>query len=96
MEAAFEGFAELGEGGGLREGVDGFGKGDALLGVEGLGAGVVLTGDDGLETAKGIDGLDGVVGAEGKGDVVAEERSPGVAVLGAVFAEALAGPQPCR
>ena len=64
---AFGGFAELGEGGGLGVGVDGFGDGEALLGVEGLGAGFVLAGDGGVEAAEGVDGFDGVVGAEGEG-----------------------------
>ncbi len=92
LEAAFEGFAELGEGGRLRVGEEGFGKGDALLGVKGLGAGFVLAGDGGVEAAEGIDGFDGVIGAEGEGDVVVEEGAPGVGVFGSIVAEACASP----
>ncbi len=73
FEAALCFFAELGEGGALGVGVDGFVEGEFFLGLEGLGAGFVLAGDGGVEAAEGVDGLDGVVGAEGEGDVVVEE-----------------------
>ena len=75
FEAAFHFFAELGEGGGLGVGVDGFVERDLLLRLEGLGAGFVLAGDGGVEATEGVDELDGVVGAEGEGDVVVRERS---------------------
>ena len=75
FEAAFWFFCELGEGGGLGVGVDGFVEGDLFLRLEGLGAGFVHAGDGGVEAAEGIDGLDGVVGAEGEDDVVVEEGS---------------------
>ena len=96
FQAAFLGFAELGEGGGLGVGVDGFGEGEALLGVEGLGAGLVLAGDGGVEAAEGGDGLDGVVGAEGQGDVVVEHGAPGVGVFGCGQGRGGRRPRPCR
>ncbi len=96
FEAAFAGFAELGVGGGLGVGVEGFGDGEVLLGVEGLGAGFVLAGDGGVEAAEGVDGFDGVVGAEGEGDVVVEEGAPGVGVLGCGRGRGGRRPRPCR
>ena len=53
FEAAFACFAELGEGGGLGVGVDGFVEGEFFLRLEGLGAGFVLAGDGGVEAAEG-------------------------------------------
>ena len=84
--------AELGVGGGLGVGEEGFGEGDALLGMEGLGAGLVLAGDGGVEAAERGDGFDGVVGAEGEGDVVVQHAAPGVGVFAALGAEAGPGP----
>jgi len=92
FEAAFDLVAELGEGGGLGVGEEGFVERDLFLGLVGLGAGFVLAGDGGVEATEGVDGFDGVVGTEGEGDVVVEEGPPGVGVLGAVSAEAGFGP----
>ena len=66
FEAALDVLAELGVGGGLGVGVDGFGEGDLFLRLVGGGSGFVLASDGGVEAAKGVDGFDRVVGAEGE------------------------------